>query len=384
MEKPAKIARMFQFELPTWINEICIIENYLYSNYKYIDILKIFFDENRTVHRLIEYNKGSKNVIDNNICKIRSTYIEELIDGIDKDPKLKEILKLFLTYKEDINFFHPTPKSCTFVTLKSICELSNHCDLKSFLIRRKELRCPNLMSTICSNRIFKNDDLWYLFNLYEKHTEYPLHQKVLLFKTLFEHYIESGGIPITSNRILKKFLKCCQFKFDEFMIIIDNRSFNNFRYVHPNFLDFFILVDWINVPLFDIDIMKQCVNKMFNSSRLLLYNTHLLFAIYKKLSYIFKGNIYFKIQHQCLQEILDLIIYYPNKYTELIILFECTHQLRNFTWEFLDPELPVIKYLKKRFVNRYMKYIQYWRHMTYRPGSKIFQKLSKKYAPIMM
>lgn len=156
---------MLPVELPLWIDEKYTNENSIYCNRTYRYIVELFFSKTKTIYHTVTFNNigyvehagGTSFAFSN-----RSTYLISLIELIDED-RMKYIFKLFLERAANINFFHPSNNYNSLIILKKMLRKTRHSDVMDILLRRNEIREPDVLLFLSEciqegrhNRLFLN------------------------------------------------------------------------------------------------------------------------------------------------------------------------------------------------------------------------------------
>lgn len=356
---------VFPFELPPWIDEKFLKDDNVFHNFTYRRILSIFFNTKRNLYHIVEYKKNDRVEKYKNVLILltgRTTYLIALIELIDRDEKMKYILKQFLKYTRDINFFHPTDEINSFNALKKkIKNKTKHLDVIDLLLKRKELNSPIIICSL-AECIQEYQTIVTILNMFQI-WEYPRE----LFSRLLFNYVQY-------NVKLSKWL---------IKILIDNSKLNYDQmidlFIHqpdrPEILDFIHLIDWKNLNNFNYLHLCFNIKGLFLIEKYYIKNAHGLLVIYN--SIVREYNIQIEIPKSVIQNIL-----LKYREPEQIILLECTNNFENYKY-MLPKDLPVNQYLSKRLKRRYGKFIEYWKHKTYCPGSKFHKRLLLKYSTIM-
>lgn len=355
---------MLPFEFPEWSDDIYTNAQSLYNNFTYRSIIKIFFNEKCTIYKIVTFKATHITKIESTTLYTflsRSTFLIELIKAIE-EPKMKSILKLFLRHTNDINFLHPCYHENSLNVLQEKLQNQQHNDLLKMLLQRKEILQPQIIATLAPCIIE------------DKHIEYILEafavtipQKHYMYSQLFKVYFFANGKK--SRRIMQLLINKSDLEYSEFTETFFNKTTN------PDNMDYMPLVDWKNLDYYIENSFVEHMQKIFNTVAFFKQNAHAMLFIYKKI--IMEYNITVCVD----REVLEFAILYAYS-PQLIILLDCMLETNNFL-HILPVNTPEINYIKKRFRRRYTRFIHFWRHKTYAPGSKVFLRLCDTYRNIM-
>lgn len=355
-------------QLPDWIDDKYLNKYSIYYNQTYRSILSIFFDNRKTIYRTVEYKKYGYFTHSNSTSfsfANRTTYLLSLIEFMDCE-KIRFILKLFLTYAKDVNFFHPTKDINALIILKRKLLESALPDVLDLLLARKEICIPDVIIYI-SDCIYETRHMYIILNSFQNFHHTTKH--IDMFSSLLKNYMENNIEP--SRFIMMKFLKLVNMDILEL-----NRLFLRPNGFNTMCLQFISLVDWCNMQAYDYNKFRRYIQNIFNSEMYYHTNPHGLLQLYMNIVIPYKMNV------RPTDRIVQKIIFKYKDYPVFILLAEHLKCLSKYI-HLLPQDLPVIKFLNNRYKIRYGKYFYYWRHKTYCPGSKYYHSLSDKYNQVM-
>lgn len=393
----------------SWLDEYFDKENTIFDRLTYRAILNILFDCRRSIYRVVEYKSVGHIINDNTYTlthKNRTTILISLVEQLRNNVYLRIIFKYFLKHADNINFFHPHPKRNCLTTLPRILQ-GNHPDIVHWLLRRKEIQrmciielftsCITTMEhiiivllvwkrlieinggTVEGLEFLEQKDLdkkWveemkYIHKNFEKIDGCVEVQKkyTQFFLRILSNYLTMDIVP--SRRIVAAIAPNCKSGFRRIVYtLMSNISTvgNNFR--------FFPVFRWHKMPDFELDFLTDNIKIMFTTRHIILHSAHELLQIYCSLVKDYK--IHVTIPPKIIEYFVTKRIYEPQH----LLLFECMELLEPFK-HLISCNDPTYAYIRTRYRVRYDKFIIFWRHRTYRPGSIFFEKLCDKYSSIM-
>lgn len=361
---------MLPFQLPQWIDEIFNVETSIYYKLSYRSILNMFFDRHHSIYKIVKV-KITNYYEKNNLIMLshedRTTYLLSLIDTIDlKDEygkRMKIILKIFLQFSDNINFFHPHERDNPLIRLKRKLQNHTHIDIMDILLQRKEILTPSII-------IFLTPCIFI-----ERHIKIVLDKvpHLLSFHTFFNNLLENY-ITKTTGRLSKQLI--CH------LITKSRQEYFQFRdlFISPiatrtDLIDYIPYIKWENTENFDLENFCLHIQNIYRIKMYYLFNCHALLHIYR--SIVCKYEIILEIPRFY---IINIVQHYRRP--EQLLMLEYMDKLAPYK-NLLPPDLPTYKYIQKRYKIRYGPFIYYWKHKTYSPGSKCYQKLYNKYTKIM-
>lgn len=291
----------------------------------------------------------------------RSMLILNIIKEINVNVHMKVILKIFLRYVDNINFFYPTDSDNTLVYLRNALSANTHPDIVMLLLRRCELQAPEILNYLhaCIGNTLHIEFITTHLK-YDDVRRKELQKK--LYANILPNYIHNNSVH--SRRLFRLLVSDSKLSFVElFELLLLPNSYR---------LEQVSLVDWRNLQGYDDALFKKAICDLFNTEHVLYTSAHELLQIYNVIVRSYAITI--KIPTVYVYRLITSMLYSPQH----LILFECTNSLDKFR-SFLYDACPVVRYLKRRYNLRYRKFILYWRHKSYRPGSKIFTNLQNKY-----
>lgn len=398
-----------------WLDKPYLQPQSIFERLTYRAILERLFDDSHTIYHTLEQRRGD--YIDNNITTTkfrplyigtvltfmdRTTYLLAMVQEMKSNLYLRIIFKVFLRYAENINFFHPNIQNNLLKSLCLLMETGEYSDICTLVLQRKEIHDPEIIDYLKSCIKEEQHFKYILDTIHVDHNA--------LFSNLFYKYIHNN--EKLSRQIMQKFLLRIKLPYTTMKTLFLSCDF--ISPVARNLLQFIPIVDWRNLEGYNEQDFKQRLLYMCQFDFLLTHNSHELLAIYKTIfcSYQFKLTL----NNNKIQKLILLRNYTP----EQLIFLEITLHLEPYknilrsyntatttgifiatistattttiTTGILDQEAannvtvdecPSFRYIQNRYKKRYRKFITYWRHKTYCPGSKIFTHLIRKYDRIM-
>lgn len=356
----------FPFELPQWINNKYIKKQSLFYGLTYRNILEIFFSKDNTIYHVLETPRIGyyEHMGGSTFSFVNSTtYLTSLIDLIDSSAEMKSILQLCLQHMDDINFFHPTYGYNSLSLLKQKLLMTSHQDLISHLLVRKEIQIPEVISYLAP--CFREDQhILQVLRLLENERLYCAN----VYGTIWINYMAKNHQFRLSRHVAKQLVDRCDLNFTEmFQIMFDTNRYD--------YIEFISFVDWKNLQGYNHKVFCAGLDKVFHSDTCFNCNAHGLLEIYTRVVKPYGISLSFENAY-----IKKVLLHYASH--EIFLLFAVMCKLERFYY-LLPWNSSLLKWIKKRYAIRYKKYIYYWRHRTYCPGSKMFGQLSAKYASEM-
>lgn len=358
---------VFPFELPDWIDEKYTNEYSLYCNLTYRSILSILFSKRRTIYHTVEQKRlgYSVHISGTTITYTkRTTYLLALIEVVDSSERMKTIFKWFLQHTPDINFYHPSNNHNSLIVLKKLTGNVLHDDIMELLLQRKEIQEPVVVFYLsaCIRRPQHIETVMKLFEGRDMAAQY------YLFADLLRNYIAANYI--FSRSLFSRLMKLSKLDFGALSDIVlkpvEQRS---------ELLTLVPLVPWKDLSNFNRVEFGLHIRKIFHNLTHYEYNSHTLIELLRNIVHVYR------IQIEIPRSFIEMILV-SYRQPEQIILLELLNVLDAYK-HLLPYDMQVMRYLRNRYRIRYSKFVYYWIHKTYRPGSKIHASLMRKYERIM-
>ncbi|WBR61503.1 hypothetical protein [Drosophila suzukii associated hytrosavirus 1] len=289
-----------------------------------------------------------------------------LIQESERDEHIKYLLKLFLKHADDINFYHPSNNNNSLILLRTLITKPEHNNILDELLIRKEIQDPVIIFYL-SSCIRQSRHIQIILDIFK---ERKFKAENYLFSSLLINHIEDNSFMFSKKIIHSLAQKCivgysgmCKYFFKENIYRLDA-------------IGIIPYLPWKEMAGFNRADFCANIRNLFMRFEYYITDSHALLHIYSAIVNEYKIQI--DIPSQIIEKIL--ILY---KQPEQIILLEYMNVLDAYR-HMLPFDMPVAVYLRKRYYIRYAKYIYFWLHRTYAPGSKIYNALTEKYENIML
>lgn len=350
-------ANWLDLKFPNNVHNNCIFDGLTYRV-----ILNSLFDKNKSIYRIIEYNK-----IDytkhKSVCSLtsrsRTTLLREIIKNIN-NVQIKVIFKCFLRHASNINFIHPAEYTNALSIMFDVLVDNKYPDVVMLLLQRKETQSPifllYLQHWICESQHIK-----YIMDNF-KYNNANEDKLKIYFSNILYNYIKWN--TVYSRDIVEYLFENANVDFDDIYDIIFKDLDRKLTLVK--------WIQWDRVSNYNKKKFSFAISCLFEKMTLLLTHAHELISIYYTIARQYA--IYVKIPESHIERLLAPQMSRP----EHIILFDCVNGLDTFR-PMLSDTCKSARYIRHRYNLRYRKYILYWRHKTYRPGSKVYINLFNKH-----
>lgn len=340
----------------------------VFEQLTYRSILYRLFDRHQTLYQTIDYN--AIGYIGNTLTFTnRTTFLLALVETIEHDTRMKIILKVFLRFADHINFYHPSSDANALMALRRHLVGDKFPDVTSLLLQRQEIQEPSVLLYLASC-ITRSEHITIVLDMFDSLNISVMSNRdinELLFNTLIQGYVRHNRM--FSNRVMRRLLSyATTVTFNDMVVLLLATS-------HDNVLQLVPLVKWSELPRYNVDVFRDYIVRLFRSEYLLYIHAHNLLAIYWAICRPYKFDV--SIPDKIVKRIVSF-----NASPEQLILLECCNVLHKYMY-LRPPSCPIGIYLQHRFRRRYFKFIEVWRHKTYRPDSKLFQAMCYKYSAIM-
>lgn len=369
--------------LPDSFDSKFLNENSLFNNMTYKQILNCFIDDKHTIYRNVTFKKFTSICFDiydtTDVC--RTTLLLELFKLINYgDDKITYIVKSVLKYTPDINLYHPEKYHNSLITLNEELSYNRHPEIIDLLLKRKEVKNCHVVKYLsgCFHEYESISAVLELFEIFNKRGGDDENVKIIS-ETLFKQYISSN--EIFSIQLINRLLCYLDVNFPEMLNIFQNID------KKAELINLIPLIDWRKLHRFDYERFTYHIKNIFQQEKYYVNNSHGLLKLYNTIVKNYKISLdtttttTTTITIPSEEIILNILL--NHRQPEQIILLECMNKMEPFRY-LLDPKLPISKYLRKRYKVRYMKFILFWKHKTYRPNSKFYKyNLLNKYSILM-
>lgn len=356
-----------------WLDDYLDKENNIFDRLTYRAILNILFDCRRSIYRIIEY-KSIGHVINAHSYTLthanRTTILLSLIDLLHENVHIRCIFKYFLRHAVNINFFHPHPRHNLITNLPKILQGQTHPDIVQLLLERKEIQELCIIDKFAAC-ITTQSQIDLVCDVYERDINKNCLSECLttLFPRMLNNYLSVNAAP--SHRIVRRIAAHSRMGFRRLVYTLMASMAQT-----GNSLSFFPYFRWHLMPEFDFEFFADNIKLFFGTRHIVMQNPHELLHIYGSL--VPRYSIHVTIPSKIIESVCTKRMYEPQH----LLLFECMGLLEPYK-SLLPPDEPVVRYIRLRYRIRYGKFIMFWRHKTYRPGSRIFRKLTDKYSHLI-
>lgn len=335
----------------------------IFYRWTFRQLLNRLFDRHATIYRTVEQRTSQTNgtIV---AATARTTLLLSIVDRLSSCVDLALVFRYFLYFRSDINFFHPSPNNNTLLRLQRHKLILTRPDITMLLLRRKELQQIPHLKYFYTQVGGRRDILDTIIGIYDK-CNGDVIVRNFMFAIMLEQYLKDNKVY---SRVL--FLRLLA------RSTLDSCAlFDQLYRMEANRLDLICHVPWATLENYDAAWLSSSLGELFSMPPVVEKCAHTLLEFYRRglvslrEAFIPPAIVKYTLQH---------FNYGP----EHLILFEWLHVLDNAR-HLLPDGCPVLRYLDKRRRRRYCKYVAFWRHKTYSPGSKVFQKLYSHYSSVM-
>lgn len=275
--------------------------------------------------------------------------------------RMRELFIILLKTLDNINFYYPTQFYNGLVILSNLKRnRSEYRDLMDVLLERKEIQIPVVIDFLvdCFESEYHMCKILEIFD--RQHVNIPH-----TFSELITHAVINRNK--FSPRIFKGLVDRCDLNFTQMVNLL-------FVY-NSKFVTYLPLIDWKNLVDYDEGRFCELITNLFTHEHVSLMDAHDLLHVFQTIVQAHKISI--RIPHPQMTEILR------ESRPEQIILLNAVHPLfyvnynKNNTTNI--PDSAALMFVKKHNMRKFGAFIQYWKHKTYCPESKIFFEKLKEY-----